>query len=392
MKYKNLFCYLIIFLFTFTYFFFFERNTYLIADDTIFHTSNILVMADNVSLSNLIPDKILPTLASDLGYGVNIFYPMIPHLVGAYVTKIFSMFDIGIIGVMKFIHFMVIFLSGSLMYKYIKEVSKNRKQALITAILYQSSPYLFTDVFMRGAYNESFLFIYLPLIFLSLYHLFETDNKRKFYIYFIVGYSLLIYSHLVLAIFLTIFIIIYMLVFYKKLFTRDIIKCLNFASIIILLITSNFWGPLLEHKLLDIHNIFRLYCVEDFGVEIAQIGFYLFPLKFANVKENYFLLFFISPICFLLMGCNIIQIIRNKINRKDINILKGITIFMIISLFIATNSFVWKIIPNMLRNIQFSWRLALFIAFAASIIGGYGIRLFKDRVQKIILIIVIIIG
>ena len=100
MKYKNLFCYLIIFLFTFTYFFFFERNTYLIADDTIFHTSNILVMADNVSLSNLIPDKILPTLASDLGYGVNIFYPMIPHLVGAYVTKIFSMFDIGIIGVM----------------------------------------------------------------------------------------------------------------------------------------------------------------------------------------------------------------------------------------------------------------------------------------------------
>ena len=204
MKYKNLFCYLIIFLFTFTYFFFFKSDTYLIADDTIFHTSNILVMADNISLNNLIPDKILPTLVNDLGYGVNLFYPMIPHLIGAYLVKIFSIFDIGIIGVMKFIHFMVIFLSGSFMYKYIKEVFKNRKQALVTAILYQSTPYIFTDVFMRGAYNESFLFMYLPLIFLSLYYLFETDDKVKFYAYFITGYSLLIYSHLVLAIYLKI--------------------------------------------------------------------------------------------------------------------------------------------------------------------------------------------
>ena len=222
MKIKNIFCYLIIFLFTFTYFFFFENNTFLIADDTIFHTSNILVMADNISFNNLIPDKILPTLVNDLGYGVNLFYPMIPHLVGAYLVKIFSVFNIGIVGVMKFIYFMIIFLSGSLMYKYIKEVFNDRKQALVTSILYQSMPYVFTDVFMRGAYNESFIFIYLPLIFLSLYYLFEVDNKRKFYIYFILGYSLLIYSHLVLAIYLAIFLIIYMLVYYKKLFTRDI--------------------------------------------------------------------------------------------------------------------------------------------------------------------------
>lgn len=392
MKYKNLFCYLIIFLFTFTYFFFFKSDTYLIADDTIFHTSNILVMADNISINNLIPDKILPTLVNDLGYGVNIFYPMIPHLIGAYLVKIFSFFDMGIISVMKFIHFMVIFLSGSLMYKYIKEVFKNRKQALITAILYQSTPYLFTDVFMRGAYNESFLFIYLPLIFLSLYYLFETDNKDRFYFYFILGYSLLIYSHLVLALYLTIFIIIYMLVYYKKLFTRDIIKCLILASIIILLITSNFWGPLLEHKLLDIYYIFKVYYIDSFAVKIANIGYYLFPIKYFNIRDDYFLLFFISPICLLLIGCNIIQIIRNKIDRKDINILKGITTFIIISLVIATNSFIWNFIPNILRNIQFSWRLSLFIAFSASIIGGYGIRLFNEKTKKIILIIVIITG
>jgi len=159
MKYKNLFCYLIIFLFTFTYFCFFKGDTYLIADDTIFHTSNILVMADNISINNLIPDKILPTLVNNLGYGVNIFYPMFPHLIGAYLVKFFSIFDIGIVGVMKFIHFMVIVLSGIMMHKYVNTTFKDRRQALVSSIMYISMPYMFTDVFMRGAFNESFIFI-----------------------------------------------------------------------------------------------------------------------------------------------------------------------------------------------------------------------------------------
>ena len=92
------------------------------------------------------------------------------------------------------------------------------------------------------------------------------------------------------------------------------------------------------------------------------------------------------------MSLNIIQLIRYKIDKKDINILKAITIFIVISLFVATSSFIWKIIPNILRNIQFSWRLALFIAFSAPIIAGYGIRLFNDKAKKIILVIVIIMG
>ena len=159
MKNKNYLCYLVIFLFTLSYFFFFGINDYLISDDTIYHTSNILVMSKEISFLNLIPGKIMPTLVNNLGYGVNLFYPIFPHLVGSYLVRIFDLFGIGIAGVMKSMHFMVIFLSGAFMYKYIITAFKDRKQALLSAIIYQSMPYLFTDVFMRGALNESFLFI-----------------------------------------------------------------------------------------------------------------------------------------------------------------------------------------------------------------------------------------
>ena len=396
MKNKNIFSYIIIFLFTFSYFIFFNSNNYLIADDTIFHTSNILVMKNTISISNLIPDKILPTLVNNLGYGVNIFYPMFPHLIGAYLAEFFDLFNIGIAGTMKFIHFMIIFLSGICMYKYIDIAFKNKKQALLTAILYQSTPYLFTDVFMRGAYNESFLFIYLPIIFLGLYYLFETKEYNKFYLCFILGYTLLIYSHLVLTIYLTIFLIPILLIYYRKLFNTNILNKLIIGSILILLITSNFWGPLLEHNLLKIYYIFNLKYVNNLSVQIANIIYYFLPMNYYPVptfkSPNYFLLFYISPICLSLIICNYFSIYKQKIKKEHNKPLIGIFLFLVLALFLASNTFIWNFIPNILKNIQFTWRIAIFVAFSAVILAGYGIRLFSEKTQKILLVITIIFG
>ena len=387
---KNLYCYFIIFLFAFSYFFFLNEGSYFIGDDTIFHTSNILVMSKTINIFNFVPGKIMPILVNNLGYGVNLFYPIFPHLVGAYLVKIFEVFNLGIDFVMKFMHFIVISLSGILMYKYVFTAFKNRCQALVSAIIYQSMPYLFTDIFMRCALNESFLFIYLPIIFLSLYYLFEEDDKIKFYLYFVIGYSLLIYSHLVLAVYLTIFIIGFMFVYYKKLFSKKIISKLIIASILILLITSNFWAPLLEHKLLDNYFILNYSYNTMKDVEIAKAGYYFFPLKLFSTNPERFLLFYISPISLILMFGLYFLGYRKKIKKEHGKILLGMGIFFCLSLVVATSSFVWKFVPNILKNIQFAWRLALFIAFSASVLAGYGFRLFNNKWRKIVLIITII--
>lgn len=392
MKKKNLFCYLVIFLFSFSYFYFFGSDSYLVGDDTIFHTSNIMVMSKVVSFFNLVPSKIMPTLVNNLGYGINLFYPMFPHLVGAHLLNIFSLFDMGIADVMKFMHFMVIFLSGAFMYKYIITAFKNRKQALITAILYQSAPYLFTDIFMRGAFNESFIFIYLPIIFLGFYYLFESKEIKKFYICFVIGYSLLIFTHLVLSIYLTLILIPFLVLYYRKLINTDTFKNLVIGSILILLITSNFWLPLMQHHLLDNYYIFKLRYVGNLSVEVPNMVYYLFPIRFADVRPNYFLLFYISPVCILLMVCTGLMIFKKKILKKDTKILKGMLLVLIVSIIFASISFVWLFMPNLFKNIQFAWRLSLFITFGAVVIAGYGIRLFSEKVQKIMVFVVILLG
>lgn len=390
MKKKNLYYYLFIFLFTFTYFYFYMGDVYYVGDDTIFHTSNILVMADKISLFYPVSLKIVPTLVNNLGYGVNIFYPSFPHIVGSYIYKFLSLFGFGIAFAMKVIHFMVIFLSGAFMYHYVYKVFGNRKQALLSSIMYQSMPYLFTDVFMRGAFNESFLFMYLPLIFLSFHYLFTEDNVYKFYLFFIIGYSLFIYSHLVLSVYLTILLIPFLLVFYRKFFTKKVMTRLVIASGLVLLVTSNFWVPLVSHHLLENYYILTLKYYDSLDVKVTSILYYFFPLKFLKLRPGYYLLFFISPLCLFFMFCNYFLKYKKMIKKEHFKVLLGLFLFMIISIVLASSSLVWKFVPNLLKNIQFAWRLSLFVAFGAAVIGGYGIRLFHGKIEKVFLVISII--
>jgi len=389
-RFHKLFYYFIIFLFTFTYFCFFKGEYYYVGDDTVFHTSNILSMAEQVTLGHLLPGQILPMLAGNFGYGVNLFYPVFPHLVGCYLYEVFSFFNGGITDVMKFIHFMVIFLSGIFMYHYIRIVFKNKRQALLTAILYQSMPYFFTDVFMRGALNESFLFMYLPLIFLSFHYLFEEKNRAKFYFYFVLGYSLFIMTHLVLTVYLTVLLIFFLMIYYKKLFKKENILNLVLASVLVLVLTSNFWVPLVEHHLLENYYILTLKYYGDLDVQLTSLGNYFFPLKFLNLRDDYYLLLFISPICFVFMLFNYFLACRKKITKSHRKVLLGLGIVLVFSMFFASSSFVWKFVPNLFKNIQFAWRLSLFVAFAAAVISGYGIRLFNLKFQKCLLVVVMI--
>ena len=67
------------------------------------------------------------------------------------------------------------------------------------------------------------------------------------------------------------------------------------------------------------------------------------------------------------------------------------SVILIFSLFLATNEVVWNIIPNILRNIQFGWRMTLFVAIAVSILFGYTINFLKNDLKKVFLIGLIII-
>ena len=126
------------------------------------------------------------------------------------------------------------------MYRLTDKVFKSKEQALLTSITYVSFPYLFADVFIRCALNESFLLFIIPLILLGIHYLIDDGNKLMFYILFTFGYVFSINSHLVLSIYLTMVLLIYFFINRKKVFKKEIIKHFFVASVFILLLTLNF--------------------------------------------------------------------------------------------------------------------------------------------------------
>lgn len=378
MKKKNLINYLIIFGFSLIYIIVL-LNKYYYAHDLDFHTSNIISIANGISIKNLFPSKILPLLVNDLGYGVNIFYPVIPHLIGAYLYNIIGNINLT----MKIYSILLINLSGIAMYKLIYKLFKNEKQALVTAITYISMPYLYADFFIRCALNECFLFFLVPLILLGIHYLIDNNNKFKFHLLFTLGYVVAINSHLVLSIYLTIILLIYLLIQRKKIFKKEVIKQFIIASVFIILLTLNFTVPLIEHYSLGIYNIFNINYTGNNSVETVKFLNYLLPIKHRDIPLY-------IPIIFLLT-LPFIFYKRKEIKKQDKHILKSFSIILIVSIFLALSDTIWTLLPNILRNIQFSWRMTLFIIISVSIIFGYIINLLNRDIKKYFLILLTII-
>ena len=156
---------------------------YFLGDDTTFHAANI--SARGLNLSNVFL-KILPEVGNNLGYGIGIFYPMLPHLLGGLILNFISIFGLGEYATLKILKFIVIFGSGIFMYLFSSKLFKSKNHGLIASLFYISSSYFFTDIYSRDALNESFVFIFIPLIFLGIYYLFQEkvrhNHKVKYYL------------------------------------------------------------------------------------------------------------------------------------------------------------------------------------------------------------------
>lgn len=374
--YVILFC--VIFLIMIPYIF---SNRYIDGNDSNFHISNIFSIYTGMKQGTI--SNVLPIIAHNFGYATRIFYPRLAHFSTALVTLILNG---KVIWGLKIIHFIVFFLSAVMMYKLVNKVLKNKFSALISAIFYLSFPYMITEVFVRDAVAESFIFVFMPMILLGLYELFYGD-KKYFYLWFILGYVGIMNSHLVLAVYFTLFIFIYLLLNIKKVFDKSNLRALITSSILILLLTATFTIPMLQHKSLNIYTVFadegmankgsvagstlrlRDFFIQEPCVAYSDITYYLNLLGFALA---------------------VLAIIMNKkifVENDQKNFFKFILIATIICTFLMSKICPWVIFPKTLIMIQFAWRLEAILLFLLSILAG---SVFKDIESKKIRVILLI--
>ena len=160
-------------------------------------------------------------------YGTELFYPPLGHYSAAYINTVV---DNPVIS-LEIVHFLGLIFSGITMYYLAKTLSKNRFIGLLSAVIYMLFPYHLSNIYVRDALGESLLFIFLPLIFLGLYELFN-DNIKKFYPLFIIGYVGGMLSHLIMMCYLTVIILVFLIIKYKT--TLKYLKQFIIASLFIL--------------------------------------------------------------------------------------------------------------------------------------------------------------
>lgn len=373
--------FVVLILFSF-YYLFPMISGYPLGDDTFYHAFNIKLYG-----SNSIYLKIFPEVANNLGWGGAIFYPPLPHVLGGLIMRLAGIFNLSNIFAMKVIKALILFFSAFSMYILANKIYKNKKYAVIVSMIYISSSYFLVDFYMRDALNEAMLFIFVPLVFLSFFYLFEEKRKDKFYLSFIVGYVGMIYSHLVLTVIFTLFFVPFLLLYLKDIFKNKNYLSLVLASFIVICFTSTFIFPLLEHMIIDLWVI-PLY--DDVWVLPFKGYFYYDIYK----TVNSFLFIKLLPIAVVLSVVGIKDLLFKRNLYFSKKYILGIYIFTILTLIISGFSPFWEVCPRFLKNIQFAWRLTLFVNFGVSILAGAGLNsvynIFKDKYKYIFTILLFI--
>lgn len=359
---------------------------YYYGHDTPIHLSSLEAWISSFKISDIIPSKIIPIVANDFGYGTGIFYPPLGHFLTLYIYKIISQFGFGIFLAIKCAYLLSMFLSGLFMYLFVRKVFKNNYIGLVAAAFYMTFPYHILDIFTRDAMSESYLFIFIPLIFLGIEYLFE-NNKSKFYLCFVGGYVGAIFSHLVLAVYMTFFVIIYLLFKYRDTFKKKNVISFLIASIFILIFSSPFILPLLEHKFFGNYAVFlphHMYSLDGILNNTVNLGDLFYIPK--NPEYTYYtigIIPLVATITVWLCGYKKVE------NKKLFNCFMLCTF---ISLFMITKFFPWKYFPDLLLNIQFPWRIEMFLAFFMSVLGSLIIIFVKKNNQKVVATILVVIS
>lgn len=348
------------------------------ADDGIQHICRLIGTYDSLKEKNIFP-VIMSKFCNNFGYSWNIFYSPLT----AYLPLIFKIFTNSFVLCLKLFMFSTILLSGIYMHTLVYRISKSHKAGIISAIIYMSAPYHLTDLYNRIAVAELTSFMFLPIVFLGMYELF---NKSKKHYYISIGAIGLILSHNVIAVYTAIFCFVYLLINYKKI-DKSIVKKLIINVLIILLCTSFYWIPLIEHMLGTTYEVF---VPERMYKDNTLIGSKLLLLDL-SITKPYNMNFHIGiPI---ILGIIFLLIYYKRLKPRYRKLLMTFFTFGIVSILMTLKIFPFEYMPSFLKMIQFTWRMMEFAVFFLSIISGISITVFinsNNKKETIFVIFIII--
>lgn len=352
-------------------------------DDGIQHIIRINEITE--CLKNFESTKISNNLCNGFGYSWDIFYgnftSIIPGIINIFV-------DSGI-NTFKLFLYILLILSGISMYISTYKMFNKHELSIIASVIYMCAPYHLNDMYIRYAVAEFASFIFIPLVFSGLYCILnnnnnDSDNKnrdRKNLInnkegyeqkensntgicMFILGSSGLIITHLISTTITAIFAFIYLIFNFRKLKDIKMLKKILLSILLILMVTSYFWIPLLENS---INTKYEVYEPNKMSSS-ESVNYHRVELKDLISNKDNFQIHELGIVTIALVLLTIYSIWKmDREKRKIVLIFLG---FGIISILLTTKLINWEYVPKIFLFIQFPWRMLEFSSYFLSVVAS----------------------
>lgn len=350
--------------------------------DLMFHANRFYALFQSIDFGSF-PFYINTHTLNEYGYAANLFYPDFMLIPFAFFIPL-----IGLASSYKLIIFTHTILCGIFSYWCIRKVTKDNVIAFLFSLLYTFALYRIIDFSYRGALGEYISFTFLPIIFWGLYEILYGNYKHKWYIISI-GFSCLIYTHLLSAFLIFLMVCITLLVCYKTILkTPSRVIYLGIAGIVSLLLSSFFLFPMFE-QLRDNSFYFQTHPLADeIGPQSYAVRRILWGM-FSGLSDQKLR---IETIGILLMIPLLFRIaIKGKhpyLKFADISMVCGF-----ILIFAVSDQFPWYTFPfNKLAILQFPFRLLQPASFLLACSGAIYMTIIARQNNRVLLIICLIIG
>ncbi len=257
--------------------------------------------------------------------------------------------------------FLILLFAGACLYKLVYCMTDHQNTALLAGIIYITTPYFFTDIYVRHALGECMAFVFVPMVFLGLYHLFNTEKNHY---YLVLGVAGLLLSHNIATMITALFALMYCVIHYKNFSRGRVQKALLLDVLWIVLITSFYWAPFLQTKFSAEYRVFEKGAM---ATQESLLGSLLSAKDLFITQNDTSYVFEIGLPVILMLAFSFVTFRVLKENKKEylFFLISGV-----VSIWMSTKYFPWKWLPSQCYIVQFSWRMLLFSSFFFAIVAS----------------------
>lgn len=327
-----------------------NKNLNIYRDDGIQHICRIIGTEQTLADKQFLP-MIMSNLCNNFGYSWNIFYSPLT----AYMSVVLRIFNFSYVNCLKLCMFVIVLLSGLTMYKLTLRITKNKKLATLASIIYILAPYRITDMYIRTALAELASFIFIPIVFEGLY-IIVNEEKKSYKL--ALGAAGLILTHQVIAMYTAIICFAYLIVFFKKLKSKTVLKNIGVNLLFCILMTSFYWVGLLQHYFSTSYEVFVPGRMEREEVLI------FYKAKFSQLfitNSEQTMIYAIGLLS--VIGLVLTPIAYKKVPEEYKKTYMFFLITGVILIGMTLSIFPFEKLPQALTMLQFTFRLFTFTSF-----------------------------